>query len=93
MNPFLTTTNDSTALLSAAAVTTSDAADLVPPSGPARPTRALIFGGAGNVKVTMADGSVVTIAVPSAVLGFIQNLAVVRVWATGTTATNITALW
>lgn len=93
MNPFLTTTNDATALMSAAAVTPNDATDLVPPSGSARPTRALIFGGAGNVKLTMADGSVVTIAVPSAVLGFIQNLAVTRVWATGTSATSITALY
>lgn len=93
MNPFLTTTNDSTAFLSALTVTPNDSVDLVPPSGPARPTRGLIIGGAGNLKVTMADGSVVTIAVPAAVIGFIQNLAVTRIWATGSTATAITALY
>lgn len=93
MNPFLTVTNDATAYIGATAVTPADGADLTPSAGPARPTRGLIVGGAGTLKVTMADGSVVTITVPAAVIGFAQNFAVVRVWATGTTATLITALW
>lgn len=93
MNPFLTTTNDATAFMGAKAVTPADGTDLTPSSGPARPTRGLIFGGAGTVVMTMADGVDVTITVPTAVLGFVQPFAVTRVKATGTTATLITALY
>jgi len=93
MNPFFTTTDDATSLISALTVTTNDSTDLVPPTGPARPTRALIVGGAGTLKLTFADGSVVSITVPAGVLGFVQYLSVTRIWATGTTATLITALY
>lgn len=95
MNPFLVTTDDATAVIGAVTVTPNDSADITPSAGPARPTRALIFGATGAVKMTMADGSVITITIPAAVLGFIQNFAVTRIWATGTTvaASSITALY
>ena len=68
---------------SAAAVTPSDGADL------AFTCYALIIGAAGTIKVTMRGGQVVTMTVP---VGLIP-IRVSRVWATGTTATGITALW
>lgn len=45
--------------------------------------------GAGNVKATLADGSVVTMA---AAANSVLPCAVNRVWATGTTATGIIGL-
>lgn len=95
MNPFLVTTNDATAAIGATQPAYSDTLTLRPSSGDVRPTRGLIFGAAGNVKLGFADGSVVTIAVPAAVLGFVQNLAVIQIYSTGTTvsAGSITALW
>jgi hypothetical protein len=70
----------------AAAVTTSDANDLTNIS------RALYVGVAGDVTVTMAGGeaNILFKAVPA---GTVLRIRVSRVWATGTTATNITALW
>ena len=53
--------------------------------------RAVYIGGAGNVKVDMADGSTVTFeAVP---VGTFMPIQVRKVYATGTTATNIHALF
>lgn len=73
----------------AVAVVPSDSTDL--------PTSAygLFVGGAGDIKVTMiggstVDGKVVTFAGVSA--GQFLPINVVRVWATGTTATLILAL-
>lgn len=64
---------------------TSDTVDLVTPS------RSLYIGGAGTLKVTMAGGTTLTFtAVPA---GVIMPLIVTRVWAIGTTATNIIALY
>lgn len=70
---------------SAAAVTTSDSA-VIPV------TRALYIGTAGNITVTMAvDGtSVLFVGVQG---GTLLPLQVTRVYATGTTATNIVALY
>jgi hypothetical protein len=69
----------------AAAVVTSDTA-LLPD-----PTRGLYVGGTGNVKVDMVSGGTVTFtAVPAGVLLPIQ---VERVYANGTTATSIIALY
>lgn len=69
-----------------AAVTPNNSTDL------ARVSR-LYVGGTGNLRVTLrdqADGDSVTLnSVP---VGFIP-LLVKRVWATGTTATNIVALY
>lgn len=69
----------------AAAVVPSDAT-LLPD-----PTRGLYVGSTGNVKVDMVSGGTVTFtAVPAGVLLPIQ---VERVYATGTTATSIIALY
>lgn len=68
----------------AVAVVTSDATDLT------NPARALYIGVTGDVKVRTWGGSVVTFtAVP---VGFMP-VSVVRVFATGTTASSIVALW
>lgn len=69
----------------ATAITPHDGTDLVDV-----PTSAVYVGGAGALKVTMASGDTVTFtALP---IGF-HNLQVTRIWATGTAATNIMALY
>ena len=68
----------------AAAVTPSDSTDL--------PQFSVIYvGGAGNVKVTTAQGSAVTFSGVNA--GTVIPVRVRRVWSTGTTATLITAVF
>lgn len=71
----------------AAAVVPNDAVDL------AQATRGIYIGVAGNLTVTMVgdlDGTSVTfLAAPVGVL----PVCVKRVWATGTAATNLLALW
>lgn len=70
---------------SGGAVTPSDSVDL------ATLSRALWVGGAGDVKVTLQGGTTVTLsAVPA---GSMLPLQCSRVWATGTSATLIIALW
>lgn len=66
-------------------ITPDDSTDL------AKSTRGLMVGVAGDVKVTTYDGSVMTL--PALVAGIIHPIAVVRVWATGTTATSIKAIY
>lgn len=66
------------------AVAPSDANDLPVP------TRALNVAGAGFVRVTLLDGDVVTLSVAAGVL---FPLRAVRIWATGTTAADIVALY
>ncbi len=68
----------------AVAVTTSDDDDL------ADNASSLWIGGAGNVKVTTVEGDEVTFNGCAA--GSVLPVQVSRVWATGTTATNIVAL-
>lgn len=69
----------------AAAVTPNDGADL------ATSARSLYIGGAGAVKVTTVGGEAVTFAaVP---VGTVLPVRAARVWSTGTTATNIIAIW
>lgn len=64
----------------AAAVTPSDTVNFVEPS-------VVWVGTAGNVKVTTAQGTdVVFAAVPG---GTVLPVQVIRVWATGTAATNM----
>ncbi len=67
-----------------AAVTPSDSEDL------AFVARALWIGGAGDVKVDTANGDTITLA--GATAGTVVPVAVKRVYATLTTATNIVAL-
>jgi hypothetical protein len=59
-------------------------------TGTIRETKALYIGTSGDLKVDMADGSTVTFS--SIGVGF-HELSVKRVYATGTTATNIVALY
>jgi S1-C subfamily serine protease len=68
----------------AVAVTTSDSTVI------AR-TRGIYVGGAGNIAVTMADGGDVTFTAIG--VGTIHQIGVVKIKATGTTATNILALY
>ncbi|MFA6051554.1 MAG: hypothetical protein WC762_03090 [Methylobacter sp.] len=70
---------------SAANVTPSDSVDLA-----GGVTSALFIGGAGTLKVTMADGTTPTFTFPA---GFAIELCVTRIWLTGTTATLVVALY
>lgn len=68
----------------AVAVTPDDATDLT------REARGLLVGTAGDIKVDVQDGQTVTLKnVPVGVL----PLRVKRVYSTGTTASNITAMF
>ena len=69
----------------AAAVVPNDAADL------ATLSRALYVGTTGDITVTMAGGEA-NVLIKAAPVGILP-LRVSRVWATGTTATNLVALW
>lgn len=55
------------------------------------PTRALYVGGPGNIKVDMVSGGTVTFY--NAAAGSLLPIQVVRIYATGTTATNVLALY
>ncbi len=66
---------------SASVVTTSDSTNLT------NVTRGLYVGVAGDVKVTLSSGNVITIKNLAA--GVVHPFRVSRVWATGTTATDI----
>lgn len=70
--------------LGAAAVTPSDSTDITT-------TRGVYVGGAGNLAVTMANGSTATfVGIPA---GSILSIRVKRIHSTSTTATNIVALY
>lgn len=69
----------------AALVTGSDTVDLTNVC-----SELFISGTAGNVKVTTLGGETLVIPVPTQ---FRLQLRCTRVWATGTTATNIVAFW
>lgn len=70
-----------------------EAEAIVPNDGTDLPhaTRALFVGVAGNVKVDMVKTGTVTLLNIQA--GSVLPVAVKRVWATGTTATNMIALY
>ena len=71
----------------------SDAKSVAPNDGadlPDGPCRALYLGTAGNLKVTMLDGTAIDL--PNHPAGY-ASLRVKRVWATGTTAADIRALY
>jgi hypothetical protein len=71
---------------SAAAITPNDSADL------SNVTRGIYVGGGGNVKVDMNDTgtAVVFYNVP---VGVVLPIRAARVYSTGTTATNLVALY
>lgn len=70
----------------ASAVTPSDATVFT------RPTRALWIGGAGNVAVRPA-GQDTNVTFTAVAAGTLLQLSVLRVLSTGTTATNIVAMF
>ncbi len=93
MDPFLRSSNP-LPVESALAVTPSDTANLAPPSGDAnKATRALLIGGAGSVKVDMADATTVTLTFPATACGLMVPISVKKVYATGTTATGVVAFY
>jgi hypothetical protein len=71
--------------LNAAEITPDDGANLTNFS------RALWIGDGGNVRVTMIGGQTVTFS--NVAQGTLLPIRVSRVWATGTTATLIDAVW
>ena len=71
----------------AALVTPDDANDL------AVVTRGLLVGTSGALKVTTNGGQTLVIPASCVVAGTLLPLRVKRVWATGTTASNIVAIW
>lgn len=56
------------------------------------PTRGLYIGGAGNVTVDFADGTT-DVLLTAAIVGTLYPISVIRVKATGTTATAIVAMY
>jgi hypothetical protein len=68
----------------AVAIAPNDKADL------AFASTAIFIGGAGNLRVTMLGGELVTF---TGLLAGWHAIRVTRVWATNTTATNIVAVW
>ena len=78
----------------AAAVTPSDSADIpnvANQDGSGNNGCVLYVGGAGTLKVTTIGGDDVTFS--GLIAGSFVPVQVVKVWATGTSATNIIALW
>ena len=68
----------------ATAVTPNDSTNLTPPS-------VIYVGSAGNVKVTTAQGDAVTFV--GVLGGTVIPVQAIRVWSTGTTATNIVRVY
>jgi hypothetical protein len=75
-----------------AAVTPSDTVDIPSVTGGTSNNGCVLYiGVAGNLKVDTAGGDTVTFVGVNA--GSFFPVQVLRVWATGTTATSIIALW
>jgi len=75
----------------AAAVTPSDTVNIPAVTGGTNNGCVLYVGGAGTLKVTTIGGDDVTFS--GLIAGSFIPVHVVKVWATGTSATNIIALW
>jgi hypothetical protein len=75
----------------AASVTPSNTADIPSVTGGENNGCVLYVGGTGTVKVLTVGGDEVTFSGVQA--GTFMPVQVVRVYATGTSATNIVALW
>ena len=85
VNPDGATNVRSNLMIGAVAVTPSNTEDL------ATTTNGIYVGGAGNLKVDMSNGTTITFT--ALAVGVIHPLAVKRVYATGTTATVIVAVY
>ena len=69
----------------ASSITTSDSEDF------SEPTRGIYVGASGDLKVTFVSGGTVTlVGVPA---GMLLPIQVIRVYATGTTASSLVALF
>lgn len=75
----------------AAAVTPSDTVNIPSVTGGVNNGCVLYVGGAGTLKVTTIGGDEVTFT--GLIAGSFIPVHVVKVWSTGTSATNIVALW
>lgn len=75
----------------AAAVTPSDTVNIPAVTGGSNNGCVLYVGGAGNLKVLTIGGDEVIL--PNVQAGTFVPVQVLRVFATGTTATSIVALW
>lgn len=85
----LASSNDMyTSYADAYAVTPNDSVDL--PNGV---SRAILISGAGTVTLQMASGNQIVLTATANSVGFVVNLRVKRILATGTTATLINALY
>lgn len=85
MGTKVNTKNDNDPAYGAAVLTLHDTNELAVYS------RAIYVGGTGNLKVTMVDGSTPTFtAIP---VGTILPICVKVAWSTGSTATNVVALY
>ena len=73
----------------AASVTPNDNANL--PNNADRPVRAVWIGGAGNLRVDMTNGTDVTFV--GCLAGSLIPISVKKVYATGTSATSIVAVY
>ena len=75
----------------AAAVTPSDTVNIPAVTGGVNNGCVLYVGGSGDIKVTTIGGDDVTfVGIPA---GTFIPVHVIRVWSTGTTSTDIIALW
>lgn len=70
----------------AVAVTPNDSADLA-----SKPTKGVYVGVSGDIKITLQGGS--TASFVGLAAGVIHPIAAMRIWATGTTATSILAVY
>ncbi len=68
----------------AVVITPNDATDIAV-------TKGLYLGATGDIHVTLKDGTTVTFTALSG--GLIHPIAATRIWLTGTTATNILAVY
>jgi hypothetical protein len=75
----------------AAAVTPSDTVNIPAVTGGTNNGCVLYVGGDGDLKVTTIGGDDVTFV--GVLAGTFLPVQVLRVWSTGTTATDIVALW
>lgn len=85
----------SPAYLSADATVSAHRASTITPSNTTvfeQPTRAIYVGGGGNITVDMTDGGTSVLFV-ALLAGVIYPLQVTRVYSSGTTATNLVALY
>lgn len=85
----------SAAYLSADATVSAHRASAITPNNTTvyeQPTRGIYVGGGGNMTVDMADGGTSVLFV-ALLAGVVYPFQVTRVYSTGTTATNLVALY